>query len=262
MLRIIRQPGPVSRLVSWPSVQPSRYALHASCRWEVPVTTGPDEGVAAGRGQLRAAHADREHVIDLLKAAFVQGRLTKDELDVRAGQALTARTYAQLAALTGDIPGGPLAGPPAGRLPAQSPARPPSRPKRAHPVRNAAIGSGSCLTVGFLSFCYGAHLDDHTTLVFLWVTLLALLAAIGVMGCGIVSAVAARQSRGQLPPRPGQGGQAPGGQRHSSTGDDPPPPGTRIGQPGTDLRAHRSRPRPSAPGVPVPRRAMPAPGAA
>ena len=30
---------------------------------------------AAGRGHLRASHADREQVIDVLKAAFVQGRL-------------------------------------------------------------------------------------------------------------------------------------------------------------------------------------------
>jgi hypothetical protein len=29
------------------------------------VFTGPEEGTAAGRGYLRAAHADREHVIDL-----------------------------------------------------------------------------------------------------------------------------------------------------------------------------------------------------
>ncbi|MGH3153484.1 MAG: DUF1707 domain-containing protein [Streptosporangiaceae bacterium] len=42
--------------------------------------TGPEEGGAAARGQLRAAHADREHVIDLLKAAFVQGRLAKTSL--------------------------------------------------------------------------------------------------------------------------------------------------------------------------------------
>ena len=41
---------------------------------------------AAGRGDPRASHADRDRVIDTLKAAFVQGRLTKDELDLRAGQ--------------------------------------------------------------------------------------------------------------------------------------------------------------------------------
>jgi hypothetical protein len=70
------------------------------------MTTGPgDELEAAGRGDLRASHADREQVIDKLKAAFVQGRLTKDELDARAGQAFDARTCAELTALTADIPG-------------------------------------------------------------------------------------------------------------------------------------------------------------
>lgn len=54
-------------------------------------------------GRLRASGADREQVIDLLKAAFVQGRLTKDELDARAGHALTARTHTDLTALTSDI---------------------------------------------------------------------------------------------------------------------------------------------------------------
>ncbi len=221
---------------------------------------GPEEGAAAGRGHLRAAHADREHVIDLLKAAFVQGRLAKDELDARTGQALTARTYGQLAALTDDIPAGPLAASP----PRQS-ARPQNRPKRAHPVRNAAIGSVSCLTVGFLAFCYGASLDDHNTLIFLRVTILALMAALGIMGYGIVDAVAARRSRRQLPSRPGQGGQGPEGQLRGSTGDDPSPPGTRTGQTRADLRPHRSRPdRPHlcGRGVPAPRGAWPAPGAA
>ena len=40
----------------------------------------------------RASDADREQVIGVLKAAFVQGRLTKDELDAQAGHALTAPT--------------------------------------------------------------------------------------------------------------------------------------------------------------------------
>jgi hypothetical protein len=61
---------------------------------------------AVGRGQLRASHADREYVVDTVKTAFVQGRLTRDELDVRVGQVLAARTYADLAALTADLPGG------------------------------------------------------------------------------------------------------------------------------------------------------------
>jgi hypothetical protein len=51
----------------------------------------------------RASDADREQVIGVLKAAFVQGRLTKDEFDTRAGHALTARSHADLAALTADL---------------------------------------------------------------------------------------------------------------------------------------------------------------
>ena len=54
-------------------------------------------------GRLRATDADREQVIDVLKAAFVQGRLTKDELDARADRALAAQTCADLAALTADL---------------------------------------------------------------------------------------------------------------------------------------------------------------
>ena len=70
------------------------------------MATGPGHEKAAGLGHLRASHADREQVIEALKAAFVQGRLTKDELDARAGQAFAARTYADLAALTTDLPAG------------------------------------------------------------------------------------------------------------------------------------------------------------
>lgn len=61
---------------------------------------------AAGRGDLRASHADREDVIKTLKAAFVQGRLTKDEFDLRVGRVLASRTYAELAFVTADLPSG------------------------------------------------------------------------------------------------------------------------------------------------------------
>jgi Domain of unknown function (DUF1707) len=224
------------------------------------VITGPEEGTAAGRGHLRAAHADREHVIDLLKAAFVQDRLTKDALDARTGQALTARTYAELGALTADIP----AAPPAARPPRQ-PARPQNRPKQAHLVRNAAIGSVSCLTVAAAAFCYGASLDDHYTGWFLFLTLFALLAVPCIIARAVATSVGQRRSRRQLPPRPGQGGQAPAARRHSSIGHDSSRPGARIDQSRADLRAHRSRPdrpRPRGRGVPVPHGARPAPGIA
>jgi hypothetical protein len=76
---------------------------------------------AADGGHLRASDADREQVVDALKAAFVQGRLSKSELVARAGQALESRTYAELAGTTAGIPAGRPAAPPAG--PPASPAR-------------------------------------------------------------------------------------------------------------------------------------------
>jgi hypothetical protein len=78
---------------------------------------------------MRASHADREQVIGVLKAAFVQGRLGKDELNARVGQALAARTYADLAALTADLPAG---------LAAAEPPYQPARARAPRPVRTAA----------------------------------------------------------------------------------------------------------------------------
>ena len=70
------------------------------------ITGNGDTTAAAGRsdGHLRASHADREQVIGILKEAFVQGRLTADELDARVDQAYASRTYAELAEVTVDIP--------------------------------------------------------------------------------------------------------------------------------------------------------------
>ncbi len=48
-------------------------------------------------------------MIDALKAAYVAGRLAEDEFEARVGQALAARTHANLAAITVDTPAGPVA---------------------------------------------------------------------------------------------------------------------------------------------------------
>ena len=68
----------------------------------------PGDEIAAGAdggSRLIASQADREQVFEALKAAFVQGRLTKEEFDQRVGQVLA--TYAELDALIADIPAGP-----------------------------------------------------------------------------------------------------------------------------------------------------------
>lgn len=92
------------------------------------------EAAAGGLGDLRASHADREQVIDTVKAAFARGQLTAGELDARVGQVLTARTYAELAAVTVSIPAeADLARPP---KPARAPLRQP---------RNRLVNRGVCV---------------------------------------------------------------------------------------------------------------------
>ena len=90
-----------------------------------------------GRGRMRVSHLDREHLVEVLKAAFVQGRLTKDEFDLRVGQALAARTVAELTALTADLP--------AGLVTAQQ--RPTTAPVRARPAVGKAVTASACVVI-------------------------------------------------------------------------------------------------------------------
>ncbi len=115
---------------------------------------GPKDEMAAAKGdpgRVRASHADREQVIDVLKAAFVQGRLTKDELDMRATQAFGSRTYAELATLTADLPAGPAP---------TAPAPPPRKPamEKAQPAgRVPMIMTTTLLTAGLWTTAVSAH---------------------------------------------------------------------------------------------------------
>ena len=54
--------------------------------YEIAATAG------GSRSHLRASHADREQLIGTLKTAFVQGRLTEDELDARVDLAYASQT--------------------------------------------------------------------------------------------------------------------------------------------------------------------------
>ena len=74
--------------------------------------TSPEERQAAPMlpGQLRASHEDRDRVVEILRVAAGDGRLTAEELDQRLEAALSARTYAELAVLTTDLPAAGSAG--------------------------------------------------------------------------------------------------------------------------------------------------------
>src|ERR1700759_3744736 len=87
---------------------------------------------------MLAAATDRERTIDVLKAAFGEGRLSKEEFESRSGRVLAARTYADLAAIVADLPAGP-AGP---VMPYHGGYYPPVMP--AQPTSGLAIGAMIC----------------------------------------------------------------------------------------------------------------------
>ncbi len=216
---------------------------------------------AAGRGSMRASHADREQVIEALKDAFAHGRLTKDELDARAGRALAARTCAELAALTAGIPPARAA---------SGPARP-LVPARRRPLARAAAGSGGCLALAaaavWASFILdpgGPGADRPWAGLMVLLAQYAVIAGVWILWSGVATSVQQRRSGRQLPPRPGPGGHARDGGRRGGTGRGPVPPGPRADQTCADLRAHSSRPGrpcPSGRGTRVPRRVRAVPDA-
>ncbi|MFB4281760.1 MULTISPECIES: DUF1707 SHOCT-like domain-containing protein [unclassified Nonomuraea] len=57
-------------------------------------------------GEVRASDAEREAVVEQLRVASVEGRLTLAELTDRTEAAYTATTHAELALLTQDLPAG------------------------------------------------------------------------------------------------------------------------------------------------------------
>jgi Domain of unknown function (DUF1707) len=141
-----------------------------------------------GHGQLRSSHADRERAADVLKAAFAEGRLDQDEYTERVGQVHASHTYAELAALTADLPVGPL-----GTLPiaagtalvqASTPAPAPA-PRTARPVSALAVAA---LLFGVASVALPGLLPASVGAVLLCVMALGRLGADGQRGAGLALA--------------------------------------------------------------------------
>jgi len=68
---------------------------------DIPPAGEPPEPVSSP--DLRASDADRDRVIDVLRAATADGRLTADEFNQRMEAALSSRTFRELAPLTADL---------------------------------------------------------------------------------------------------------------------------------------------------------------
>ena len=100
--------------------------------------------MTSGDAGLRVGHAERQRAIELVKAAYADGRLDQDELEQRAERALIARTAADLHALLADLGA-------ASASPAAPPPWNPSLPAR-RPAHRAA---GQLARVMRCVFCCG-----------------------------------------------------------------------------------------------------------
>jgi hypothetical protein len=204
--------------------------------------------VAAGRGDLRASHADREQVIGVLKAAFVQGRLAKDELDLRVGQALVSRTYADLAGVTADLP--------IGLAEAQPPQPPwaPGEPRIPRPglvLRVATVLYAGVWVYAILS-PGGADSDANGQRIIIGGLFYLLLLL--MIGTPILADRLNERLARQVPRRPasGAGGQAPPRMPPSDPGRQLPPADPGRQYTAEAVRSHR--PRQPLPGSQSPRR--------
>jgi lysozyme family protein len=149
---------------------------------------------AAGSGHLRASHADRERVIDVLKTAFVQGRLAKDEFEARIGQTFVSRTYADLAYVTADLTEAP---------PVRKPARSQVEKAASDPARRRAKKAAAWGAYGIvLPALFAVAIVPGPITVRAAITTSAVIYLIFWV-CGVSMMVAGRppkRSRGQLPP--------------------------------------------------------------
>ena len=73
---------------------------------------------------IRASDQERESVVDVLRDAFTDGRLTFDEFEERTAAAYASKTWAQLRELTSDLPAQPPLGTGLSHRPPGGPPRP------------------------------------------------------------------------------------------------------------------------------------------
>jgi Domain of unknown function (DUF1707) len=128
--------------------------------WPPPTIYGVEVAMAGGseyrlgqvdRWQMRAATADRERAVDVLRAGFAEGRLDQDEYSDRVGRVYRAKTYGELAVLTADLPAGPVGAPSAGTAFAIPEAYVPAVPRQRQELSAAAAASAILAGSGALA---------------------------------------------------------------------------------------------------------------
>ena len=208
--------------------------------------TGPQDRAAAGRDRLRAGHADREQVIQTLKDAFVQGRVTgTNSTRERARRCprgpvptwpRSPPTSRPRPGRAGRPPRPPVAAGQGGRRVGQLPdhrgrRRVARRPRRSGPPRPHSLS--------FLCPPVPSH------------SLFRRIGGTGLLGPRGGHLVGTESSRRQLPPRPGPGGHALGRPDSAAapamTGFPPSPAATRPA-PTCGFTSHAQAARPARAG--------------
>ena len=175
------------------------------------MTSGPEDPRAAAYSRLRASDADREQVIDTLKVAFAQGRLTKEELDLRGGRD-------------------------AGQADGGASGREEEGGGRRHQV-GPGVGTGVLSAMIAAGKLTGNDVVGNVTVYLLMAYCLFMLISVGY---AVDLQLEKRRSRRQPPPRPAPDGRNLGGERHG--GDrNPALPDVRSDETRADLRTNRSR---------------------
>ena len=125
---------------------------------------------------IRASDQERQSVVDVLRDAFTDGRLTLDEFEERMTAAYAAKTWTDLRQLTSDLPVEPLLGTDLGlRPPTAQPqvvmmsAQPPTRRRSGRPL-------GRLLPVVFIWILIAAAAGSPDTAAALSVVFICLLA--------------------------------------------------------------------------------------
>jgi len=131
--RVVRGYGPVGRPAWAPNYLPPG---------PIPPPLGPP---------VRATDRDRDATIDVLQESYATGRLTADEHAARVGQAMAARTYADLDRLTADLP----------RRPLYPDAPRPPMPRRTNGYAVAALACGAAQPLTFMLTTIPAIVFGH-----------------------------------------------------------------------------------------------------
>jgi Domain of unknown function (DUF1707) len=122
---------------------------------------------------IRASDQERESVVDVLRDAYTDGRLTLDEFEQRMSAAYAAKTWPELRELTGDLPVEPVLGT---DLRDRSQAGPPDAVPAARPPRRRARPLGPLLPVVFACIMFAAAVGWPDTAAALSVVFICLLA--------------------------------------------------------------------------------------